>query len=199
MRIKICNTASRLFLKYGIRAVSVEDICSELRISKKTFYQYFSSKEDLISFSLDTLEEKRVQFFSELVEGKDAILAQISLSREVRKNIDSAPELMLKDLEKYYPEIYKQKKANHDQSVMDFTRKNVEKGIQEGLYRQDLDADFIAVIYNAQVHSVFETLYNFDKKKFPKKRLMDFFFDLYFRMVVNEKGRAYYLENYQMS
>lgn len=197
MQSKILDTANRLFFKYGLRAVSIDDICRELSISKKTFYQYYSSKEDLISGSLDALEEKRVNFLIEVVSEKNAIEALIALSREVRKRLDGEPELMKKDLQKYYPNIYKTFGEKHTKSGIEFFKNNVEKGIEEGFYREDLDPDFIAIFYITQIRFAFETAYNFDKKKFTKKKLMDFFFDLYFRVVVNEKGMAYYEENYQ--
>jgi AcrR family transcriptional regulator len=196
MQHKILDTATTLFLRHGLRAVSVDDISRELRISKKTFYQYYGNKEDLIDAVLIALEEKRFKLIGELIEGKNAVEALISLSREMRKKLDSAPELLLNDLKKYYPAMHKGVVDKHHKSGIAFFKQNVEQGIAEGLYRPDLDADFIAIFYNTQIHSSFEAAHNLDKKKYPKKKLLDFFFDLYFRVVVNEKGRDYYLENY---
>ena len=193
---QICNAAGRLFLKYGIRAVSVDDICRELRISKKTFYQHFTSKEDLILSLLDVFEVERKRFFSGIMDGKNAIELLIALSKEVRKNLDADTELVKKDLEKYYPDIYKTIKEKHNSLAVEFVKQNLEQGIEEGLYREDLDIDFVAICYNTQLRSAYEELLKFDRKKYPKKKIMDLFFDLYFRVVVNEKGMEYYQKNY---
>jgi len=58
-RKRIIKVASELFLKYGLRSVTIDDICNELRISKKTFYVHFKQKEELIESLLTEMRHKK--------------------------------------------------------------------------------------------------------------------------------------------
>ena len=195
---QILEVAGRFFLKYGIRAVSIDDICSELRISKKTFYQHFGSKEDLILALHNALMAEKKNLFAKIMDGKNAIQSLIDLSKEARKKIEANHELIDKDLKKYYPAIYEQVEKAHREQSADFFKKNLEKGIEEGFYREDIDIEFVAIFLfqNTQIASVYEELQKIDKKQYTKKKMMDLFFDLYLRVVVNDKGMAYYEEHY---
>ena len=70
---KILETASALFDGRGVRDVTIEDVCRALSISKKTFYQYYSQKEDLVFDVIQSRFETRKQFISSLCHGKNAI------------------------------------------------------------------------------------------------------------------------------
>ena len=104
-QIQIIKTAGELFFRLGIRSVSIDDICREMGMSKKTFYVYFESKDALIEQMLQAnlayIEGKMV----DLLEVKDfrQIVKRFLKRQETEKNdVRRVPQLVY-DLKKYYP------------------------------------------------------------------------------------------------
>lgn len=81
----ILQTAARMFHQKGIRNVSIDEICSELRISKKTFYTHFQQKEELVDAVLIYSKSKELEKFSKNLHGKNAIDALIYIVKEIKK------------------------------------------------------------------------------------------------------------------
>jgi len=87
-----------LFIEFGIRNVSIDTICNELRISKKTFYSYFKQKEDLVDAILTYEEKINIEEMKKRFDDKNAIESLISVLKEIKKNIDCQPKLMWMDI-----------------------------------------------------------------------------------------------------
>ena len=135
-----------MFLKYGLRSVSVDDICREMRISKKTFYTIFKSKEELVKALLEKGLEHRTKSKIELKEGETVI----DHIRENGKKFLASQSLIEKhvvffyDLEKYYPTLYnkydaRMKAIEHRQLV-----EIIELGQQEGVFRSNVNVEMAA-------------------------------------------------------
>ena len=118
-----------LFMEYGIRNVSIDTICNELRISKKTFYSYFKQKEELVDAILTYDEKINVEEMRKIFDNKNAIESLISVLKEIKKNIDCQPKLMWLDIKKYYPKVY-QKHETRRRSII---RKDFEMNLQQGV------------------------------------------------------------------
>ncbi len=104
---KIMKTANGLFLKDGVRKVSVDDICRELCISKKTFYEYYGRKEDLVADVVTYNVERKKAEFEKLVAGKDVVqILKAMFSMVSRKKTMDKDKRMAKDIMKYYPETF---------------------------------------------------------------------------------------------
>ncbi|MFT3754200.1 MAG: TetR/AcrR family transcriptional regulator [Paludibacter sp.] len=191
----IVSTASRLFEQFGIRSVSVDDVCAELHISKKTFYNYFTQKEDLVDAVL--LYQRSIQHekFAKLFKNKNAIDSLIISIKEIKKSIGSEPVAMCYDLEKYYPKVHEKYEQISRQEMRDGFEKFLLQGIEEGYFRKDVDVELIAFFHALQVKKTFD-LMSHDPKKYSKKRLLEFFIDLMIHLIANEKGLKYVEENY---
>lgn len=81
----ITATAMEQFKRLGIRNVSIDSVCAEIRISKKTFYQYFESKETLIREALHFEQLNNVEKFTKAVKDKNAIEVFIYTIKEIRR------------------------------------------------------------------------------------------------------------------
>lgn len=194
-RLNIQKTAAKLFLKYGLRSVSIDDICNELRISKKTFYIYFSQKEELIESVL--LEHDKKNFGKQIghnkrctVEGNiiDDILA-FSSSHFFNSNNQFVNFFF--DLSKYYPEIQKKHlQINHDKACEQI-KENIKKGIEEGLFRKDLDIDLMARFISVQFMTVINLSQN-EKMRGKRQKTFEFLIDVYIRLLCNKNGLDYY-------
>ena len=100
-------TANGLFSKDGVREVSIDDICRKLCISKKTFYQYYAQKEDLVADVVTYNVERKKDEFERMVEGKNAVQVLKAMFALIgRKKTMDKDKRMVKDIMKYYPETF---------------------------------------------------------------------------------------------
>ncbi|HBN01593.1 MAG TPA: hypothetical protein DD383_03040, partial [Rikenellaceae bacterium] len=103
----IMRTADSLFSEEGIREVSIDDICRKLGISKKTFYQYYAQKEDLVADVVTNNVRKKKDEFDRIVKGKDIVqILKALFSMVNRKKTMVKDKRMVKDIMKYYPETF---------------------------------------------------------------------------------------------
>ena len=191
----IVRTTSNLFQQYGVRSVSIDDVCKKLQISKKTFYIYFQQKEDLVDAVLTYLDKIHLEKFNKLLQNKNAIEAFLVILREIKKNVDSEPKLMWHDIEKYYPKVFERNDLKKRDFMIKGFEANLKQGIEEGYYREDLDVELISLFTSTQLRSLFNLMIQ-SKKKYTQKRWVEFFIDLTIHIIANEKGLKYMNENY---
>jgi TetR/AcrR family transcriptional regulator, cholesterol catabolism regulator len=188
----VLERVRELFFKYGVRSVSMEDICRDLGISKKKLYQLFSSKNELVEKLLE-LERQNFEiiFDTYSFEGVNAIDILLTVSKELGERFrDISPSITF-DLKKYYPDIY----HKHIEDRVDFIFKkiqiNLEKGINQGVYRDDLSIELIARLYIRRLIDLHNPKF-FPADKFSFQTLFEAMFDNFIRGIANEKGIEYY-------
>jgi TetR/AcrR family transcriptional regulator, cholesterol catabolism regulator len=186
----IIQTATRMFEQFGIRSVSVDSVCAELRISKKTFYVYFSQKEDLVEAVLSYQKSLNLVKYAKLLRDKNAIDSLILIIREIKNNVDCQPQTMWYDIQKYYPKLFEKYQSKNIEEMRQSFELNLKQGIAEGYYREDLDVELTSLFHSIQVRKSFE-LMNQSSMKFSKKRLINFFIDLMVHLIANENGLRY--------
>jgi AcrR family transcriptional regulator len=190
----IQKTAGKLFLKYGLRSVSIDDICNELRISKKTFYTYFSQKDELIESVLLKHEKiktsKQFEINKKNFEGNviDNILFFSTSHFQLTGNHFIN---FFYDLSKYYPEIHKRHVMRNHDVIFNNIRENIIKGIEENLFRKDIDVDIMARFLSVQFLTVLN-IKQLEKTKFVTHKFFNFLTDVYIRLLCNQEGLAYY-------
>jgi TetR/AcrR family transcriptional regulator, cholesterol catabolism regulator len=190
----IVIAASRLFEQFGIRSVSIDNVCNELRISKKTFYTYFPQKEDLVEAVLELKNRSKFEKFEKIFKDRNAIDSLILIIKEIKKSLESDSQTMFYDLEKYYPKVFEKHISMRTCEIRNGFELNLRQGIAEGYYRDDLDVELISLFHSIQIKHTFEIMQQ-SPKKFTKKRLVDFFIDLMIHLIANEKGLKYMEEN----
>lgn len=190
----IIDAAENKFAQLGIRNVSIDDICNDLRISKKTFYKYYPQKENLVISVLKDLSEKNNKKFRLIHQGNNVIDALIQIIRELKKSADNVSFVFMHDLKKYYPDIYFKFKVAQRELIKGDFEENLRKGIKEGYYREDMDVELVSYFHAVQAQTVFEQM-NQALPKISQKRMMDFFIDLIIRLITNEKGFEYIQRN----
>ncbi len=195
MRDTILQIAISQFHQLGIRSVSVDDICATLRISKKTFYQHFKKKEDLIEEIILHVQKEFVGRCMRQQKDKNSIDILIMNIREIKRAIEKESFLFWHDLKKYYPSLYSRYYDLQRDVVRTTFEQNIRRGIDEGFYRNDIDIEMLSYFHTIQMRHTFETMIE-DQQLFPMKRVVDFFIDLMVHLIVNEKGLRYLEENY---
>jgi AcrR family transcriptional regulator len=155
MKEKIISKATELFLKLGFKSVTMDDIACEMCISKKTIYKFFCNKEILIAEStemvhrtihesIDTIAAKNYNAIKENFEIK-------KMFKEMFKSGEASPAHQLK---KHYPEIYDKVMSREINECNTVFKQNIEKGIQQGLYRENLDIDIYVGFYYNLIFSI---------------------------------------------
>lgn len=189
---KILKTASELFLKYGLRSVSIDDICNDLRISKKTFYVHFKQKEELVESLLVQMRCKHNNSFDKLSEEHNVI--DMLLNDTSRFKSSGMAEKYINffyDLQKYYPEI----STNHDVEMHNRQIKQTQqvlcKGVEQGWFRADMNVDAMAIFIHVRFSNLFQELR--EQGGLTIAQAVDFMLDAFFRLVTTEQGLEYYL------
>lgn len=190
IREKIINAARQKMREVGIRSVSIDDICHELGMSKKTFYVYFATKDDLIQAILDyhysNVEHGMEEFFAScgsLWHAIERVMEQLSSMPDVRRSLP-----FVYDMNKYYPAMAKKHYEDifvlHERAM----RKVIVMGKQEGLFRQTIDDDLAANLL-ARLHTdVIQDGIKHDGNGVSFKRLGDFAIDVMLRGMFTEEG-----------
>ena len=141
------RTADSLFSEEGIREVSIDDICRKLGISKKTFYQYYAQKEDLVADVVTNNVRKKKDEFDRMVKGKDIVqILKALFSMVNRKKTMVKDKRMVKDIMKYYPETFTKHAEERGKAMHRFFVERFREGMEQGLVRSDMDVDGVQLL-----------------------------------------------------
>ncbi len=189
---KILKVAYDLFLKYGLRRVSIEDICSEIHISKRTFYTHFKQKEELISQIMELIIEERDKSKANYPSEYNAIdmfMAEYRLhqKKQTQKHVD-----LFFDLKKYYPEIFTQYSEDSKQKHIEETEVFIQKGIDEGVFRPELHVKAMALLVHVKFGEIFGEFNN--RLNIKAGEAFGVLYDALIHMLASEEGLAYYKE-----
>lgn len=189
---KILRGSVELFMKFGIRSVSMDDIARELGISKKTLYLYFTNKADLIAKILELHENESLHCFHDNAGSEiNAIDELIEISRKVSEDLKKYNPSALFDLHKYYPEIIKPFFERRKTAVQNFTAENLKRGIRQGLYRHDLDIEIVSQLYIKKLEGVHEFIFA-NNENYTFNKIFFVMFDNHIRGIANTQGLIYY-------
>ncbi|MBR5677458.1 MAG: TetR/AcrR family transcriptional regulator [Paludibacteraceae bacterium] len=191
---KIIKTAGELFFHLGIRSVSIEDICHELGMSKKTFYVYFESKDELIEQLLQANHDYMAGKMEGLLNLHDfRQLVKVFLKhQEAEKNdVRRVPQLVY-DLKKYYPRQFADFQIKCFETQKDFLKRCLELGIAQGLVRANLNIELTAVLF-AKIHS--DAIRDFEEIEAHNHNMHELghtAMDVFVRGVLSEEGLKLY-------
>jgi len=190
---EILERVRDLFFKYGVRSMSMDDICQEVGISRKKIHNYFASKNDLVEKLLDLEREHfEIIFDTDRFDGGvNAIDILLMVSKEVSNKFTDISPSMTFDLKKYYPDIYHKHIEERIEFVFEKIKINLEKGINQGVYRDDLSVELVARLYIRRLIDLHNPEF-FPADKFSFQTIFDVMFDNFIRGIANEKGIEYY-------
>lgn len=187
---EILEVATEKMRSVGIRSVSIDDICRQLGISKKTFYVYFESKDQLIKEMLLLHEQKMEEKMLREVEGKSVVqilheLADMAKNNE--KDLEQPPPLMY-DLQKYYPALCNMHKEHLCEMLCRNLKRFICKGQQEGVFRAELDADLTAQLFAYSHYLMMEQLQQYPKEREAIANIAVHGFKVMGRGIMTEQG-----------
>ena len=157
MKDKIINKAKEMFLRLGFKSITMDDIACEMCISKKTIYKYFSNKDVLIEESVELVHKEVHETIDKIVSKNfNAIEENFEIKRMFREMFRSAESSPIYQLKKHYPEVYAKALSTQIEVCETCFRDNIQKGINEGLYRENLDVDNYIKFYYTLIFNINE-------------------------------------------
>ena len=193
-KCNIIKKAGEMFFRLGIRSVSIDDICRELGISKKTFYVYFESKDELVAQLLHSNVLYIAGKMEELLQMKDfrKLVARFLRHQDAEKNdVRRVPQLVY-DLKKYYPRQFADFQTECFRTQKEYIARYLEQGLQEGLVRANLNIELTAVLM-AKIHS--DAIRDFEEIEghgHNMHQLGHTAMDIFVRGVLSEEGMKLY-------
>ncbi len=155
---KVFEKARYLFNTIGIRNTTMDDLAKELGISKKTLYKEVENKADLVKFCIEYDLSQDKQLINSISENtENAIEELVLIAAHINKELQIYHPSILKDLTKLYPECWTLIENHKDTFIQKNISDNIKKGIKQGLYREDIDAELATII---QLHLCFLPLEN---------------------------------------
>ena len=139
---RILIKAEALFLQFGIRSVSMDDIANNLGMSKKTLYQYYADKDELVDAVIEGhLGGVKTECLDCRENAKDAIHEIFLTMEHIMEELSNMNPMLLHDLEKFHYKSYQRFKEYKDRFLADIIRKNIEWGMKDELYRPEVNVD----------------------------------------------------------
>jgi len=185
---KIIQKAGELFMKYGVRRVTMDEIAKELVVSKKTLYQYFKDKDEIVSVATNfMIEMDKNEFIGIKEESSNSIEELFLVSKCIREKIGEMNPSLLFDLQKFHPEAWGFY-VNYKEIMLDYIADSIRQGIAEGYFRTNLDPDTIARMRLEMVQMVFDDSI-FPKNRFDFKEVQLQLFDFFVEGIITDKGR----------
>src|ERR1700677_455182 len=139
---RILTKAADLFCRYGVRTITMEEIASQLGISKKTIYQFFTDKDDMVSAVIEQEIQRNELECTDFRDAAADAVHQIFLALEsLEEMLKYTNPLMLYDLEKHHPGSFQKLREYKYRFLYQVIVENLQWGISTGLYRPDLDKD----------------------------------------------------------
>jgi DNA-binding XRE family transcriptional regulator len=177
-----------LYMKYGIKSITMDDVARELGISKKTLYQFVTDKDDLVGKFIDNEMALRQEEICKCFgKGFNSIEELFEISIFMNKLIRDQNPTTEYDLKKYYPQHYQKTVKARREGIYSYILLNLKKGIKEGLYRKEMNKDVIAKLYlwrsdNTNLNDLFTV------QEFGSIKLFVELLSYHIRGIATEKG-----------
>jgi TetR/AcrR family transcriptional regulator, cholesterol catabolism regulator len=141
---RILLKATELYMHYGIRSVTMDDIALQSGVSKKTIYQFYADKDELIEAvflgEINHSEACCDRDRAASVNAIEEVFKAMEMVEEMFRNMNPS---LLYDVQKYHPGAYRHFEKHKNEYLQALIRDNMQRGIVEGLYREDFNADII--------------------------------------------------------
>lgn len=147
-KLEILEKATAIFLRFGIKSVTMDDMSRELGMSKKTLYTYFKDKNDLVVQIIKVKTEfDRVNCTCVIEEAENAIDEMFRVNKFVSTMMKNVHPSVFYDLKKFHPEAMALMHQHKWKFVKETILQNIKRGKSEGLYRSEIPEELIATIY----------------------------------------------------
>jgi AcrR family transcriptional regulator len=192
-RQRILEIAMAQFARFGVRTITMEDLARQAGISKKTIYQEFEDKKDLVKAVFAAiLEQDRKRLAFILEQGDGVIEHLVQTSKMMRERLTSINPLVILEVQKYFPEAWNLFESFKQETIQQDLIKVLERGKELGYFRPEIDSKVLARVRLTQVTSAFDPK-NFAEPDYNLVEEQMIVLEHFLHGIFTEKGRKAYL------
>ena len=195
--VQIIEKVRKFLVQEGMGDISLDKLES-VGISKEDILQYVDSKEELVEKVLEFERSSFVKIFLEYnFEGQNAIDILFIVSQEINDRFKDVSPSVTMEFEKYFPKIYMKHMEHRMAFIFDKIQINVEKGIAQGMYREDLSSEIVGRMYLSKL----EDMHNpelYPPERFKFGTIYDTMIDSFVKSIATEDGLSYYRHRKQL-
>jgi AcrR family transcriptional regulator len=185
---RIVHKAHDLFMRYGIRSISMDEIASQLGMSKKTIYQFYADKDAVVEAVMQLeIENDCVQCTAHRNQSENAVHEVFLATDMIMEMMSTLNPAIIYDLQKYHHNSYQTFSQHKNTFLYNTLKTNLERGIKEELYREDINAEIIAKLKIESIFSTFNTEV-FPPGKYNLVTLVQSITDIYLYGTCTPKG-----------
>ena len=178
-----------LFIEHGAKTLTMDDIAREFGISKKTLYQYYSTKEALLEEVLKyKLKEVVVRLKNLETRTENAVERMYCRDAMIEQAIESNNSILLRQLVKYYPAIFNRHMVDFSEKFSQVLAHNTQRGRKQGLYRKDFDELNYARMF-FQLAMSYDSSPHLDTEKVDRRQYQQAVMDMYLNSITTEEGK----------
>ena len=187
-KIEFLSKAITVYMQYGFKSVTMDEMARQLGMSKKTIYTFVKDKGDLINQCLELSQDSEKCDITDLAKKHDnAIEELLGIGELVSSRLRSIHPSIFFDLKKYYPEVILKFKQHKDTFIKQSVVDNLEKGMRQGLYRDNLDSEIIAKMYLSFIDVLFHGD-TFPTSEYTFTQVYSEYFRYHIRGIASDKG-----------
>jgi len=191
---KIMECARDLTEKKGVKGFTFADLCYKVGISQQTLFEYIDNENDLVQKILAFERESfRIIFDEYDFDGVNSIDILLTVSKEMSQKFKNINPSTTFDLKKYYPEIYQDHFQKRVDFIFDQIKINIQKGINQGMYREDLSIELVARLYISRLIDIHNPDF-FPPERFSFSMLFEVMFESFIRSIAKPEGLRYFEE-----
>jgi AcrR family transcriptional regulator len=165
MENRILFKARDLMTRHGVKHVTMDDIATQLGISKKTIYQFYKDKDAVVMAVVNLeLEEQSLKCQQTQDNADNAVHEMFMILEDIQQMFKNMNPMTMNELAKYFPEAFNRIQTHKDEFMHKIIKTNLIKGIEQGVYRKEIDPEILS-IYRLETSFVpfNTTLYPFSK------------------------------------
>lgn len=156
-RLEIIERAGAVYMRLGIKSVTMDDLARELGISKKTIYKYFDDKSDLVLSIVEMKKDMDQALCMNAVNhAGNAIDDLIQISKLIAEHFGNINPSVFIDLKKYHPDAWQKMEEHRKGFVLKMIVGNIKKGMEENIYRESLNPEIIGRLYVSSIDTIFD-------------------------------------------
>lgn len=199
VKSSILQRSMDMFQRYGLRAMTMDDVCRELSMSKKTLYQYFSNKADLVDQSVRFVFCSHQETMNRIgAEHDNAIDRMVNRYAFLMRMIESHGPNMMFPLKKYYPKTFEWLFAQRQQTMMAALVQTLKDGQAQRLFREDLNVELVARIHFTTMVGLADSDLNTESMA-ERRELIWTAISLFIRSISTAQGLHYFNETHEIN
>ncbi len=194
---RIILGAEELFMKYGVRSVSMDDVARHLSVSKKTLYHYFADKDEIVTMvASQHIQRDQKQYDGFRASAKNAIDELVKISACIKKDLQKMNPSLLFDLQKYHAKAWAAWLSHKQMYIGNSVMRNLKQGIEEGFYRTEINTDILSIMRLELIQLTFDEQV-FPPAKYNLAEVNIQIFEHFIYGLLTDKGRKVY-EKYKL-